>query len=282
MNGSQKPRPEPCRRLSHRDVDACASVLHRLYAATSPHNFPQRLLEILFELVPSEHVSYNEFNDREPRYVAVSFPHRPEIQQFVPQIEKHLSSHPLFEHVQRAGTEPQKISDVVTFRQFSDTALYQEYYRHIGTKHQLLFFLSAPPGSRIGLALNRDRSDFTERDRSVLTFLSPHVSRAYQNVRVASELAGSMECLGKGLDSIRRAVLLADAHGAIRWQSPLALEWLREFFPIHPSTQRLPPELKNWLNRAESSINQGGGRFFRTAILLHRGLSFIDLFRKIG
>ncbi len=252
-------RSEPTfARLSHRDYDACASAVARIYGATSLSAFPTVLLPLLLELVPADHVGYNDFDARENRYVIHSHPHRPEIESLSPQFGACFHTHPLIDHYQKADPLPTKISDVVSFRQFQEIPLYQEYFRHVGTNHQMIFFLHSNKDQRIGISLNRGGTDFSERDRSVLGFLSPHIARAYNNAQRMGELTSSLEQVGEGLGAMRRAVILTDTDGSIRWLSPLAREWLAEFFEdFAASPTFLPSALRTAVVRVASTAAPG-------------------------
>lgn len=253
-------------RLSHRDFDACSRTLRELYAGSSLQEFPGRLLPLVARLVPSSHISYNDLDLGQNRIVIHYHPERADARKLVPQFAAHYQTHPLADHYQNPGGIPKKVSDVATLRQFQHTAIYQEYYRAVGTKHQFICFFNGRKrpkagDSFIGLALNRDIKDFSERDRSVLEFLSPHFSQAYQNARAAGAIDLKLENVGEGLDAIHRAVILAGADGKIRWQSVLAREWLGEFFPEKRAGERLPAALAGWLGRLQKP-SPGGLPFF--------------------
>lgn len=240
-------------RLSHRDFDACSRVLRELYQNPSLRTFPDRLQPLLARLVPASYISYNDINERQGRFVIRYDPARPEAKKLLPQFTAFFHTHPLHDHFQKSGVLVKKVSDAATLRQFRNTAIYQEYFRVLGTRHQMGFFLPREGYSRVGLALNREIKDFSERDRSVLEFLGPHVTQAYRNARVADAMAVKPETLADGLDAMRRAVILAGVDGRIHLQSALAREWLREFFPKEQTTKRLPATLANWLVQLEKS-----------------------------
>ncbi|MES1180316.1 MAG: helix-turn-helix transcriptional regulator [Verrucomicrobiota bacterium] len=237
-------------KLSHHDLNACSRVLRELYAETSLARFPDKLLTLLAGVVPVEHLTYNEFNERRNRYTVLIKPEVEEMQRRVPQLIAYLHQHPLYEHYLAEGSEPKKLSDAITVRQLKGTDIFQEVYKPLSTKHQMLFFVQGEGEARIGLALNRWHRDFSERDREVLMFLSPHITQAYKNAQVATDLALSLNGIGEGLGSIHRAVILAGSDGQIRWKSPLAHVWLEEFFPEHRSAaRRLPVQLQKWIER---------------------------------
>jgi len=249
-------------RLSHSDLQACSRVLQELYAETSLSSFPDKLLDLLAGIVPVEHLTYNEFDDRRHRYTVRSRPNLPELTGCVPQLIAHLHEHPLYEHYLQRTLQPKKISDAVTVRQLKKTGLYQEVYGPLATKHQMIFFVQAGGEARIGMALNRWHKDFSERDRSVLAFLSPHITQAYKNAQVVTDTAMNLNAVGEGLDSIHRAVVLSGANGAIRWMSALARAWLEEFFPEwRAAPHRLPVQLRHWIERNATAANAGRPNF---------------------
>jgi DNA-binding CsgD family transcriptional regulator len=86
--------------------------------------------------------------------------------------EAHVHEHPLINHYRATGSgEAVKISDFLSQRQFHQLGLYAEFYRHIPVEHQIAISMLGPDGEVIGIALNRERADFSETDRAVLGLL---------------------------------------------------------------------------------------------------------------
>ena len=234
--------------LSNRDFDACSRCVLELHEGPSARAFPERVLDLLARLVPSEHASYNEFNPRENQLTVHYFPERPEIQRLVPEFAATIQTHPLYDHFHKSEPLPKKVSDLASFRQFMETAVYQEYYRHIGVKHQIVLSLQGTGERWIALAFNRRAQDFSERDRGVLAFLSPHVTQAFHQNRIAAETAVNLETIGAGLGEINRALILAEPDGRICWWSQSAQAWLAELFPAEcAGSPRLPDCLRRRL-----------------------------------
>jgi DNA-binding CsgD family transcriptional regulator len=61
--------------------------------------------------------------------------------------------------------------------------MYAEYFRHFSVQHELISCLPAAPGKSIRLLLRRERGDFCERDRLVVTLLRLHFYSIYQDSR---------------------------------------------------------------------------------------------------
>ncbi len=249
-------------RLCQKDLDACLNVVFELNSDLDADRFADRLMPLLARLVPVDYCTWNNFNERNRQYKIRYYPARVQVEHLMPQFAETFHTSPLFDHYQQRGSQPKRISDTTTLREFQKTAIYNEYYRHIGMRHQMIFFLHGKKEIRIVPAFNRARRDFSERDRDVLALLSPHIARAYRNAQIASRLKASLSHIGGGLDALSRAVILAEAGGQILWLSPLAREWLAESFAdFTPAGEQLPQAITRWLERLERSAQAGRPKF---------------------
>src|SRR5262249_28616887 len=80
------------------------------------------------------------------------------------------------------------VSDFYSARQWHSVGMYSDVYRTYGFEHDLMLTLPATPvpvsgpGRTMRLFFFRGPgSDFSERDRAVLTLLRPHLQQAYLN-----------------------------------------------------------------------------------------------------
>ncbi len=73
------------------------------------------------------------------------------------------------------------ISDFCSDRQFHDTPMYRDYDRHLGVEHEIMLCLPAGGAGRTLrlLFIRGSGPDFTERDRSLLTLIRPHLHAAH-------------------------------------------------------------------------------------------------------
>ncbi len=283
-------------KLSNSDLRVCLEALPGLYGHCSTADYPNRLLPLLHRLVPCEHISYNDFDERRQCYIIRSYPERPEIQPLVGQLAHFLPTHPLFEHYSKFNQSPLRISDVTSDRQFQETAVYREYFQALRVKRQMIAMVGRHEQARIALTFNRGHRDFSGRDCAVLSFLSPHIAQAYRNALAFETIAVDMEDIGAGLTSINRAVILAQRDGKIRWMSPLAGDWLKELFPENDlSAGGLPAILTRWLNlgaETKNSVREGlsemhlpskdGGKFVLHCGETAKGELAIGLVREHG
>jgi DNA-binding CsgD family transcriptional regulator len=258
--------------LSECDLRACAGTLGDLYGETSLHELPGRLLPLVKGLIPCEYLSYDDFDDRQQRYFVHTHPTRATFDPLMPQLGANHSINASFERFRRTSPIPVKVPHVATTRQFKETAAYQEFYRALGVKDQMILMLDGDENARVGLSLNRSHLDFSERDRDVLVYLSTHIVQAYQNARSNAVMAAHLEHVGEGLASMNRALILAGKDGHVRWLSALAHECLQDFFPdFRPMSDRLPLRLRQWLDKTDTSPGPAGRRSSEMQILAANG-----------
>lgn len=113
-----------------------------------------------------------------------------------------LRPHPFMEDIDRALRKQRlkltavKISDVLKNQQFQSLALYDEFFRPNRIKYQLGMPVSCGNGSHTAICFNRDKMDFSEKDRLMLNLTGPHIVQAYRNAESyakARDTAGIFE-----------------------------------------------------------------------------------------
>src|SRR3989442_12174142 len=94
----------------------------------------------------------------------------------------------------------------------------------------MAFVLPAPPPLVVGVALNRGRRDFSERDRTILNLLRPHVVQAYENAEAATRVERELMLLTLGEEESGRGVVLLNTSGKVCRATSRARQWLAEYF----------------------------------------------------
>jgi DNA-binding CsgD family transcriptional regulator len=156
--------------------------LAELYApASTPGglDYAARVVNLAARLVPADSCSYNHIGGGtllawliEPADVG-TFPGGIEL------FQQHLPEHPVLAHVRATGDgRARRISDFLSDRQFRSLGLYRDFYRRCGVDYQVAITVPAPGGGLIGVALNRQRQDFSEADLELLDLLRIHVRQA--------------------------------------------------------------------------------------------------------
>jgi GAF domain-containing protein len=167
-----------------------------------------------------------------------------------------MHEHPLIRHYQQTNDgRALKISDFLTQRQFHRLALYNEFFQPQGIEHQIAITLPAPPPLVIGIALNRSRPDFSERERHLLALLRPHLIQAYRNAEAVTHRQLQLVRLGRQVvEEWERGVIVLDRNGRVKQWTGQARWWVIEYFGKIRSARFLPEPLQRWVTRQLSLL----------------------------
>src|SRR5215813_328148 len=134
-------------RLTQRDLRALLDCLREGYAIRDLDAFPAHVLAMLTQLVPADHISYNEVNPNSRRVKAVAEPaNAVHFLDAMRIFEHHVAEHPLIAYYARThDSRALKLSDFLSWSQLHRLGLYQEFFRRVGVEHQMAATLPAPP-----------------------------------------------------------------------------------------------------------------------------------------
>ena len=148
---------------------------------------PSSVLEKAYRLIPADHARFVEFDDRGGKhYVAQGYGYLGE--------DSDPGEGPFWRHYwdclacsypSRSGDERSitMISDFYSDRQFHNLGMYAEYFGPLGFEREIMLCLRAPAGRTRRLIFFRGAgSNFSERDRLLLTLLRPHLDELYQRL----------------------------------------------------------------------------------------------------
>ncbi len=138
-----------------------------------------------------------------------------------------------------------KFSDYISLRELHRLDVYDLVYRPLKVERQMAFALPAPPASVIGVALNRRRPDFSERDRSVLEVAQPLITQAYERTATIALLSGMLSAFQSAAEVAAQAIIVLHPNGSIQFATPAAQAGLREL-PAPDRPTRLPEPLDSW------------------------------------
>jgi len=213
-------------RLSPSDLGRTLSFVREIAAVDQLSEFPVRVLDGLKRLIPCDLIGYNEINPSESRAVMVLDP--PSLNRSGMEgqkaFERLAGQHPVLQYHARTGDgRALKISDFLSRDQFHRLDLY-------------------------GLAFNRSRRSFSERDRRVLDLVRPHLVYAHRNAELRSQLSEMVALLERLLEAGNRAVVLIDQSRRIRQSSGRAAALLVAYLgsEISPG-DFLPPTIDAWV-----------------------------------
>jgi DNA-binding CsgD family transcriptional regulator len=232
--------------------------LRDLYARRAVDAFASEVVQSLPQLIATDLTSFNEVDvasGQNRTLVAPAgadrFPGSEEV------FERHVREHPYVVHVRRfEDGQAHRLSDFMGRGDFRRLAIYNEYYRRIGTEHQVAVALPfAAPWVR-GIALSRASRDYSDHERDLLAALAPHMVQAYENAEIlAGTRAGAVGTIGEdaAASGIDVEVVLLSPAGRIHFATPRARRWLAAYFGgSSPRDARLPRRLADWLRDSHS------------------------------
>ncbi len=243
--------------LNNNDLACVSEAILRLYSKTTLENFPLVALEAISSIVPSEHSSFNQIDLQGGGVRIIMRPDMPRVQQLHPAFQEHFSEHPCWKHhTPHSDNLVRKTTDFVSQREFQELGIYREFYRHVDTRVQMIFYFDDNLANReIGIAINRLR-EFSERDRQLLSWLRPHLAQAHKNAVAFSNIQRRELSLQETLAGLSRGLVNLNSDGRITWLTPKAMQLLGGYFPgMMEHGDRLPEALERWSKMTLSRLH---------------------------
>lgn len=231
-------------RLSAKDLRTVLDVSHELGAIDDPDRFRLRLLSELRRLVAYDIASWNVVSPgiQRARIGAVD-PIDCRIDGDEELLGAYLPQNPLVRAADPARVL--KFSDFLTLRELHRLDLYDAVYREREVERQIAFILPAPEPEVLGIALNRRRPDFSERDRGILEAARPLVVAAYEHAILVTKMRATLSALELAAESAGEALIVLDPSGRIQHATRSARAQLRAL-PSADQPGRLPEPLASW------------------------------------
>jgi DNA-binding CsgD family transcriptional regulator len=239
--------------LNAQDYHNLLETIQQLHQTQVSESFADRVLHLIPKLVHSEvsfychgtHQSYtvncSPFDPQPINHVIQDYPHE------LPLICNYLST---------GNTEVHKISDLLNLQELEYIeGMYQQFMQPLGLMDQMVIVLPIANASpqlpwqqeTITIGLHRQQRDFTERDRTLLNLLRPHLYQAYHSLQAWQQQRQSLEQLKKTTDTLGAIVLTLD--GKIQSIPPSASQLLARYFPLGAPGNRLPETLQHWVDQ---------------------------------
>jgi len=195
-------------RLGPSDYEAVLAFVRQIHAVDGVDDFPRRAIAGICRLIDCDMLTYNEIDTQLQRAYMVEEPAGSISSAQVGTFEGLSHQHPLINHYARTGeSRPRKISDFLSLSEFRRLDLYQEFFRDVSISYQMAVTIPSSNGLVIGIAVNRTRRDFSERDRAVLDLARPHLAQAYRNTAERAMLRERAEAAELALWSAPATVL---------------------------------------------------------------------------
>ncbi|HMJ88935.1 MAG TPA: LuxR C-terminal-related transcriptional regulator [Candidatus Acidoferrum sp.] len=171
---------EPTPRLHHSDCEKLMELTSLLCSGGRSESLRRQLLTSLQQLIPHDLGACHWMQPERHEIAAWYEPQRRSLP--VPDAEfwRLIQTHPLNSVLFGQPSRAWLLSDVMPRRVFRQTELYMRLYRPLGVDCELTAVLPDTQhcGKYFLVSLHRREHDFSERDRTVVNLLLPHIARA--------------------------------------------------------------------------------------------------------
>lgn len=164
-------------------------ALEKLYTPVLPADFPVHFFSVLAALVPDVVLSLDDLDLRTRKVVSCVNRTIPNEADYRATIAINLPrDHPGMAYLQAGGKERfWRLTDFISQRQFRQTGLYADQFKPLDIAYQLSVMLDVPDHI-VGVSVNR-KTDFTEKEITLIRQITPHAARAYANAQLFGELS---------------------------------------------------------------------------------------------
>lgn len=238
-------------RLSQSDLDRVLRFVGEIAGVDHVADFPVRVLDGLKRLIPCDLIGYNEIDPVGGQALMVLDPHALDHSGLEGQraFQRLVHEHPVLRyHARTRDGRALTISDFLSRDEFHRLDLYAESFRLIGAEDQLAVALPASPPMVIGLAFNRSRRTFSQRDKQLLDLVRPHLAQARRNAQMRSQLTEMVVLLETLVDATDRAIVLLDRRLTVRRASSRAVALFAAHFGFHLAEgNAVPAPVEAWI-----------------------------------
>jgi DNA-binding CsgD family transcriptional regulator len=228
--------------LSQKEYTALLSALEKIYSISNLEDFPSGVLSVVRQLFPCNTICYNEITLPNSMTVWITEPANAVPNPILKEaFMLHFTEHPaLTQYAQSGDGRSYRISDFISHRKFHNLTLYNEYYRHLNVEYQMLTGIFLAPGQMVGLAFDRDCSDFLESEKLCLDLLRPHLVQTYRNVQ-------TLDLMKQAAEQVGNQVMVVGRSGQTCLDNDNTWRTIARYFDIKPSSKYLPEKLYRWI-----------------------------------
>lgn len=250
-------------RLDAGDVSALLAFVSELKDLDDPLPYPPRLVAAIGRLIPADEVGYSELNPADESSI---------LQVHAAAGEEHVAwgdddeveaaqlwwrvrpTHPTCGFRGRSGnwTEPFKVSDFATLREFRRTPIYEAFYRG-----ELDYWLdmglpATPTKTRVFIFTRKGGQDFSERDKLVLELLRPHLEARARAAEGAADAAAALASAEEAAGEDAHRIVLCSPCGAIEFATRASRVLLARYLGVRNGA------VPAWLLRQATFVKANG------------------------
>ena len=242
--------------MESKDWEKINACLVRLYRELDRERHTEVMLQVLEELVPCVSVGLNMLELTNGHYTAIFHPQELAAPENCEATSVYMHQHPFPTYCAATQDAQWKMTtDFMPVESFHATDLYQKVFSRFGIDQQMNALLAIMDGSIHALSINRTGDGFTERERTILNTLHPHLVTSYINAAVCTRANNSIKQIQAAMETAPGAYGYFDVSGKVGWLQARATAWLAEFFTGETkNTDNIPHSVRQ---RLDESISEG-------------------------
>ena len=245
-------------RFARHDFEGVLDFVRDLYDHHRLEDFPGRAMDALLGIISAERVVYGDFDvDRQ----AATFCMQPSVVKeqdgtvdgavngALAGLERSFGTHPLYRYYLQTGDgRAQRMSQIMTRSQFRRHCSSDEFVRQFGAKYQMGIFFTAGPTAVTAILLVRNRRDFSERERALLSTLYPHLVQAFRNIASLNRYCRDLDELVEMFEGPLSSVIVLAGNGRVKRWTEQAKNWIAQYCrtPFPADENRLPDCFAEW------------------------------------
>lgn len=247
-------------RFKSSDLHTVQEGLRELYARHDLDTLPRVILRFVNRLVCADLNAYNEIDSARRRIIGVFEPEALTAAAVAasPDWERYMHQHPLVAHFRKHPNDaPRRITDFIDQADFEQTDLFRMVFVPMHVRYQVVTAIPVPAPLIAGIAQNRSKRNFTDRELALLDLLRPHLRQAYENACLVTELTTEVTRLRHTLDRMDRGLIVIDAQLRVRDASPAATRFIAEHLRGETlAAATLPDTLHRWVPAQVAALQQ--------------------------
>jgi DNA-binding CsgD family transcriptional regulator len=242
--------------LAERDLTSVLAFLKANYATRDLASYRSQVISTLPKLIPADVAAYNEVDTHQQLTDSRFEPRGSVGADSVRVFNRYAHEHPVISHIARTGdSRVLKISDFLSRARFHRLGLYNEFFRGLGLEYQMA--ATIPARRRIiGIVLNRSGQDFNERERLMLSLISPHLSQAYYNAAAMTTITEELKATKRALEELGSAAIVLGPGGRVTSMTASARKLLADYFDSPRGGDGLPDMVRQWCKAQRSALAQ--------------------------
>jgi DNA-binding CsgD family transcriptional regulator len=172
-------------RLSSSDLEGALRFVREAAAVTGPDPFPDHVLDELRALVGCEWATFCELDRVHQRELGMTeVPVATDIPDQGATFWRIVRDHPLCRRQRQGRFDALKLSDFHSRRELHRMEVYADWFRPLAVEYEMEVGIPSPPDHTKTFLFDDLTHDFTERERTLLNLLQPHLGQLYRAAAV--------------------------------------------------------------------------------------------------